>query len=61
MQSQTLERAAADPTPAEIAAATTRIRATWSEAERRKRGAWMFRGDWTAPAVPFDDESPAEW
>lgn len=33
-----------DPSPQEIAEACERIRAGWSEAELRKRSAWMFTG-----------------
>lgn len=40
-----------DPTPAEIAAATARIRAGWSKAELRKRSAWMEPAEWEAPEV----------
>ena len=36
-----------DPTPEEIKAACERIRAGWSEAELRKRAAWML----SAPVV----------
>ncbi len=48
-----------DPTPSEIKAATARIQSTWSEAERRKRGAWMFSEAWLAPQMEFDEEMDA--
>jgi hypothetical protein len=48
-----------DPTPEQIAVACERIRAGWSEYERRKRAAWQDC-EWTAPAVAFDDEELAD-
>jgi hypothetical protein len=44
-----------EPTPEQIAAACERIRARWSEHERRKRSAWQDC-EWVAPAVAFDEE-----
>lgn len=48
-----------DPPPAEIRKLCAAIQATWTEAERRKRGAWMFSPAWMAPQPPFDDEMDA--
>jgi hypothetical protein len=48
-----------DPSEEQIAAACARIRAGWSEYERRKRSAWQTCA-WTAPAVAFDDEEPQD-
>ena len=45
-----------DPSEEEIAAACERIRAGWSEHERRKRMAWAESGEWTAPVVEIEVE-----
>ncbi len=34
-----------DPTPEQIAEACERIRAGWSEAELRRRGAWAYQAE----------------
>lgn len=49
-----------EPTPAEIAAQAAAIRATWSEGERLRRGAWAL-APWSVPrssAAPPPEEHP---
>lgn len=47
------------PTPEEIAEGCRLIQAEWSEAERRKRGAWML-SSWTVPGVTSEANEPVE-
>lgn len=45
------------PTPEEIAEGCRLIQAEWTEAERRRRGAWMF-SSWTVPGAHSETAEP---